>query len=57
LPDAVLTDSALGDFAQAAALGSFLQAELDAHAARLLGLTPADAEALAAVARRADPRR
>jgi hypothetical protein len=57
LPDAVLTDSTLGDFAQAAALGSFLQAELDAHAARLLGLTPADAEALAAVARRADPRR
>jgi len=57
LPDAVLTDSALGDLAQAAALGSFLQAELDAHAARLLGLTPADAEALAAVARRADPRR
>ncbi len=57
LPDAALGDPALSDLALAGAMGDDVQPELDAHTARLLALTPAAAEALAAAERRADPRR
>jgi len=57
LPDAALADPALSDLALAGAMGDDVQPELDAHTARLLALTPAAADALAAAERRADPRR
>jgi hypothetical protein len=54
LPDGVLTDATLSDLALAGARGQPVQRDLDAHTARLLGLTSADAASLAAVVRRAE---
>src|SRR5262249_34493929 len=49
LPDCVLADAALGEFALAGARGQSVQRDLDAYTARLLGLTSADGHSLAAV--------
>ena len=57
LPDCVVADAALSDFALAGARGQSVQRDLDAYTARLLGLTSADAHSLAAVVRRAASRR
>ena len=57
LPDVVLTDTTLSDLALSGARGAVIQPELDAHTARILGLAPATAQALATVDRRADPGR
>lgn len=57
LPDATLADAALSDLALAGARGDDIQPDLDAHTARILALTPAAADALAAAEHRAHPPR